>query len=822
MAETTPGLGRARPSAQLVALLLMFALFASACGGTDTGLDVAGGDGIEEDAAAGSDSTANEPDSDASEAPDPDPTEPPKPTPPEPTVVPAPTPEPEPVGIVLPDIERHDFAWGEGDTDWDVSVFGWYETDRDDGDDPGSCVVLVGVMIPTLIDEGIAADSSDAPQFGVAVGDEYIEEDAWECAVGDLEDAGFARAYDTDVITGAPYNFFAEVTLEDAAPSAVTDIVIGDPEEQANKTLYLDPLTLASLPSIVAAPLDLVAPGGDSVVGATVAVATDDVEWQFDFHGLTTVETADGDDDAQCTVITGTATPVSTNEGISVDWAPPLAIVVDGIVLELESGGSCATDNIWNQGYQSLTYANVTIDTPFAFQRSVRIPPALSGQPTSVLVGNPHSTNDWAWSLTALDAEYIDTVPDPAPPVNAPNHPGTQGSMANTTVTWTHPFSGVEWSITMQGVVEGEALFGDEGTCYTVVGTMIPTALDDEEPADGFFDGPDFGILANGHYLEDFASSCDTDAVEAAGYLHVGDAELDLLESFYFFADIEVPTDRGLEPSVFVLGDPTEDGAQFFDLARINGTPTPGETTETTVLVANSTGSASAPAAPAPDDTDETSTDETDETDETAADAVSEPASAGAPIKSSTDEYIDPSGWNNLETSGTLSTGDAVRRIPLSMKAGEAVRWRLDAPDGADLIAILAADPITTQGLADWAGEPNDFDDLYTELAERHPEMVIDDQVMFIGEGDLLTWLAFDDAIGGEPEAGRWLSPVDADYTLILTYFSDYSGAYDLTVQQFNSTIEFGDFEEWVELFNTDLLDEPFFSDEGFFGSTQE
>lgn len=821
MAELNPVGGRARPHLLLIALIAILSMLAAACGG---------GDDPEVDVAIADESAdvVAEPDEQADTAVDP--TEVPEPTAeptvaPEPTEPPEPEPEPEPVGIVLPDIERHDFEWGEGDTDWDVSLFGWVETDRDDGDDPGSCVVLVGVLIPTLIDEGIAADSSDTPQFGVNVGDDYIEEDAWECAVGDLEEAGYARAYDADVIAGAPYNFFAEVALEDTAADDVTDIVIGDPEQQANKTLYLEPLTIDQLPPIVAPPGDLVVPTGESVVGATVAVATDDVEWQFDFHGLASVETADGDDDGTCVVITGTATPISTDEGISVEYAPPLAIVVDGILLESESGGSCATDDIRDQGYQSLSYANVTLDTPFAFQRSVRIPPALSGEPTSVLVGNPHSTNDWAWSLTALEAGFIDDVPNPAPPQSNPNHPATAGSMAGATVNWTHPFSDVEWSITMQGVVEGEQLFGDDGTCYTVVGTMIPTLLPDDEPADGFSDGPDFGVLANGHYLEDFASSCDTDPVEAAGYLHVGDAELDVLESFYFFADIEIDSERGLEPTVFVLGDPTEEGTQFFDIAVIDGTPTPGEAATTTVIAGNSGGTTSAAAADSgqADETEESSEEnDADDTSDTASGDTESAGSDFAPINSSTDQYIDPDGWNNIETAGALSTGDAIRRIPLSMKAGEAVRWRIDAPDGADLIAILASDPITTQALADWAGEENDFDDLYTELADRHPQMIIDGKIMFIGPGDLLSWITFDDAFEGEPEAGRWLSPIDADYTLILTYFSDYSGAYDLTMQQFNDTIEFANFEEWVELFSTDLLAEPFFSDEGFFGYPQE
>lgn len=283
-----------------------------------------------------------------------------------------------------------------------------------------------------------------------------------------------------------------------------------------------------------------------------------DEVWQVSLSGMMPVELGEYNEEAgSCYILFGTLTPTVAEHDISRGYtAPDAGLIVEGRQFESTSF-ECDNDAIQAAGYAQTYDADVTVGTSFAFYEEFFIPEAGPQSVDTVVIGDP--TSDGAIYLTPDVVELTPptlVVGDNAFLAAAPTYVGAA-------IDYTNAFDDVTWEGAIGTFVAAEQRFSDDGgTCMFLLGTVSPTRIDDGLVTSSF-DSPDFGLIVDGHYVDDSFFECDEEAVLFAGYSDLSDAEISVGTAYPFFTEFYLPAGAG-EIQALVMGDAGSDNAQYF------------------------------------------------------------------------------------------------------------------------------------------------------------------------------------------------------------------------------------------------------------------
>jgi hypothetical protein len=164
------------------------------------------------------------------------------------TTTTSPTPEgsfedPLPVG----DPMLSGFSYSDSGTAWDGFVSGLVEVPSDSGEEAGRCLLLLGTLTPTQIEEGTVTSQFDVPRRSLIVGGGLVDDDVNNCDVDEVESAGYGWVLHAQVTVGTTYPFYAEFFLPATGPTEPEVVVIGNPT--SSDALYYAPTVLESIPA---------------------------------------------------------------------------------------------------------------------------------------------------------------------------------------------------------------------------------------------------------------------------------------------------------------------------------------------------------------------------------------------------------------------------------------------------------------------------------------------------------------------------------------------------------------------------------------------
>lgn len=123
-----------------------------------------------------------------------------------------------------------------------------------------------------------------------------------------------------------------------------------------------------------------------------------------------------------------------------------------------------------------------------------------------------------------------------------------------------------QWEGSFEGVVplSVDEYDDDAGSrCYAIIGTMSPTQIADGAFTTNSFDAPSVSAIVNGT-VEDEFGFCNTDAIEAAGYGWVLDAEVSVGTSYPFYEVVYLPSSVTGDIELVVLGSASSGDAVFY------------------------------------------------------------------------------------------------------------------------------------------------------------------------------------------------------------------------------------------------------------------
>lgn len=91
----------------------------------------------------------------------------------------------------------------------------------------GRCVLVLGELTPTEIDEGIVSNPFSTPPIGVIIDGRYVADNT-RCDTEAVEDRGFGWILDAEVTANTRYEFFAEFFIPEADDGTISHVVVGD------------------------------------------------------------------------------------------------------------------------------------------------------------------------------------------------------------------------------------------------------------------------------------------------------------------------------------------------------------------------------------------------------------------------------------------------------------------------------------------------------------------------------------------------------------------------------------------------------------------
>lgn len=171
----------------------------------------------------------------------------------------------------------------------------------------------------------------------------------------------------------------------------------------------------------------------------------------------------------------------------------------------------------------------------------------------------------------ASEEPAVDETASAEPAPDATGGAGTATDPLAIDVPWTYDSSwfgeeGTLWEGSFEGLVTlpVDDYDDDAGSrCFAVVGTMSPTSIADGAFTNNIFDTPDFAVVVNGSVQDDFGF-CDKDALEAAGYGQVLDAEVSVGTEYKFYNEIYLPSTVTGDVELIVLGSASDADALFY------------------------------------------------------------------------------------------------------------------------------------------------------------------------------------------------------------------------------------------------------------------
>lgn len=296
------------------------------------------------------------------------------------------------------------------DTTWDVQLFGVVAGEKDGFvDEAGSCLILVGTLTPTQIDEGQLSDGFDSPDF-VTVANGLQIEDESDCEVDALELAGYGKLWDAEVTLGTVYPFYVDFFIPEGATAE--SIIAGDPTEDGGAKFFaVDVIPAAPAPDRSAS-LGTLPEGITPLTGAgfTYTDSFSETSWEASIGGLVATEVSNfADVPGRCFAVVGVITPTAIGEGAVTDGfdTPDLGLIAGGQAMPWNSF-NCEDESLQAVGYQDLTDAEIAVGTLYPYFVQFFVPGDESVSLDSVFVGD--SSEDGA---LYYDAAVLDTIPAP-------------------------------------------------------------------------------------------------------------------------------------------------------------------------------------------------------------------------------------------------------------------------------------------------------------------------------------------------------------------------------------------------------------------------
>lgn len=132
-------------------------------------------------------------------------------------------------------------------TDWEGFVAGFVETGKGRfNDEVGRCLVLLGTITPTAIEEGAVTNIFSTPDFSLIVNGKLVDGEVNECDTDEVEAAGYGWILDAEVTVGTTYPFYQEFFLPDP-PGELEVLVVGS--ASGSDALYYQPTVLEAIPA---------------------------------------------------------------------------------------------------------------------------------------------------------------------------------------------------------------------------------------------------------------------------------------------------------------------------------------------------------------------------------------------------------------------------------------------------------------------------------------------------------------------------------------------------------------------------------------------
>ena len=98
-----------------------------------------------------------------------------------------------------------------------------------------------------------------------------------------------------------------------------------------------------------------------------------------------------------------------------------------------------------------------------------------------------------------------------------------------------------------------------EGRCFVILGSMSPTRIFEDQVATSSSDIPYIEVLADGQIIEEYGW-CDVEAVEAAGYKSIYEAQVTVGTEFKFYHEVFLPASVTGDIEMVMLGRYTDAG----------------------------------------------------------------------------------------------------------------------------------------------------------------------------------------------------------------------------------------------------------------------
>lgn len=296
------------------------------------------------------------------------------------------------------------------DTTWDVALFGVVSGEKSSFvDEAGSCLVLVGTLTPTQIEEGQLSDGFDTPDFVTVANGVQIEDES-DCDVEAYELAGYGKLWDAEVTLGTVYPFFIDFFVPEGATAE--SIIAGDPTEDGGAKFFAVDMIPALPAADTSASLGTLPEGITPLTGAgfTFTDSFSETSWDASIGGLVPTEVSNfADVPGRCFAVVGVITPTAIPEGAVTDGfdTPDFGLIAGGQSMPWNSF-NCEDDSLQAAGYQDLTDAEVPVGTAYPYFVQFFVPGDESVALDSVFIGD--SSDDGA---LYYDAAVLAAIPAP-------------------------------------------------------------------------------------------------------------------------------------------------------------------------------------------------------------------------------------------------------------------------------------------------------------------------------------------------------------------------------------------------------------------------
>lgn len=255
------------------------------------------------------------------------------------------------------------------DTTWDIELFGVVAGDKSGFvDEAGSCLVLVGTLTPTQIDDGQLSEAFDTPDFVTVAAGVQIEDES-DCETDEYELAGYGQLWDAELTLGTVFPFYVDFFIPEG--STAESIIAGDPTEDGGAKFFAVDVIPALPAADTSASLGTLPEGITPVTGAgfTYTDSFSETAWEASIGGLVATEVSSfADVPGRCFAVVGVITPTAIPEGSVTDGfdTPDMGLIAGGQAVPWNSF-NCEDDSLQAAGYQDLSDAEIPVGTLYPY-----------------------------------------------------------------------------------------------------------------------------------------------------------------------------------------------------------------------------------------------------------------------------------------------------------------------------------------------------------------------------------------------------------------------------------------------------------------------